>query len=142
MGDFEMKYLEKFEREILSWPEVSARPHRFGGREFQYRSAEIGHAHTGGMVDIPFPRSIRDELLAEGLAEEHRWVPNSGWVTYHVRGEEDFDHAVWLMRLSYLRYTLKSASAPQRLLEEYGERLQLTTRLKSLFESLVPKPIA
>jgi len=142
MGDFEMKYLEKFGREILSWPEVSARPHRFGGREFQYRSAEIGHAHTGGMVDIPFPRSIRDELLAEGLAEEHRWVPNSGWVTYHVRGEEDFDHAVWLMRLSYLRYTLKSASAPQRLLEEYGERLQLTTRLKSLFESLVPKPIA
>jgi len=142
MGDFEMKYLEKFEREILSWPEVSARPHRFGGREFQYRSAEIGHAHTGGMVDIPFPRSIRDELLAEGLAEEHRWVANSGWVAYHVRGEEDFDHAVWLMRLSYLRYALKSAGAPQRLLEEYGERLQLTTRLKSLFASLVPKSIA
>ena len=137
-----MKYLEKFEREILSWPEVSARAHRFGGREFQYRGAEIGHAHTGGTVDIPFPRTIRDELLAEGLAEEHRWVPNSGWVTCHVRGEEDFSHAVWLMRLSYLRYALKSASDSQRLLEEYGESLQLTTRLKSLFEPFMPKPIA
>jgi Family of unknown function (DUF5519) len=141
MGDFDLKYLEKFEREIVSWPEVSAHPHRFGGREFQYRSAEIGHAHTGGIVDIPFPRSIRDELLAEGLAEEHRWVPNSGWVTCHVRGEEDFNHAVWLMRLSYLRYALKSASDPERLLEEYGERLQLTNRLKSLFKPLVRKPI-
>jgi len=137
-----MKYLEKFEREISSWPEVSAHPHRFGGREFQYGSAEIGHAHAGGIVDIPFPRSIRDELLAEGLAERHRWAPDSGWVTCHVRGEEDFAHAVWLMRLSYLRYALKRASDPQRLFEEYAERLQLTTRLKSLFKPLVPKPVA
>jgi len=137
-----MKYLEKLEREISSWPEVSAHPHRFGGSEFQYRSAEIGHAHIGGIVDLPFPRSIRDELLAEGLAEEHRWLPNSGWVTYHVRGEEDFSHAVWLMRLSYLRNALKSASDPRRLLEEYGRKLQLTTRLKSLFEPLVPRSIA
>ena len=59
-----------------------------------------------------------------------------------MRGEEDFNHAVWLMRLSYLRYALKSASDPRRLLEEYGEKLQLTTRLKSLFEPLVPRSIA
>jgi len=141
-GTSKMKYLEKLEREISSWPEVSAHPHRFGGREFQYRSAEIGHAHTGGIVDIPFPRAIREELLLEGLAEEHRWVPNSGWVTYHVHGEEDFNHAVWLMRLSYLRYALKSAADPRRLLEQYGEKLQLSARLKSLFESLVPRSIA
>jgi Family of unknown function (DUF5519) len=137
-----MRYLEKLEREILSWPEVSAHEHRFGGREFRYRSAEIGHAHTGGIVDIPFPCSIRNELLAEGLAEEHRWVPNSGWVTYHVHGEEDFNHALWLMQLSYLRYALKGSGDPQRLLEEYGERLHLTSGVKSLFEPLMPKPIA
>jgi Family of unknown function (DUF5519) len=137
-----MKYLEKLEREISSWPEVSAYPHRFGGREFQYRSAEMGHTHTGGVVDIPFPRSIRDELLLEGLAEEHRWVPSSGWVTYHVRAEQGFNYAVWLMRLSYLRYALKSANDPQRLLEEQSEKLQLSARLKSLFEPLVPRSIA
>lgn len=44
--------------------------------------------HQGGIVDIPFPRPGRDALLAEGLAEEHRWVPNSGRITFHVRGEE------------------------------------------------------
>ena len=36
-----------------------------------------------------FPRSIRDALLAEGLAEEHHWVPNSGWITFRVRSEDD-----------------------------------------------------
>jgi len=40
--------------------------------------------------------------LAEGLAEEHRWVPNSGWATFHIRKAEDVKHALWLMRLSYL----------------------------------------
>jgi hypothetical protein len=53
--------------------------------EFRFRSAEIGHVHEGGIVDIPFPRSVRDALLDERLAEEHYWVPNSGWVTYRVR---------------------------------------------------------
>jgi hypothetical protein len=38
--------------------------------------------HECGVVDILFPRSIRDALLAEGLAEEHRWVPNSGWAHF------------------------------------------------------------
>jgi hypothetical protein len=55
-----------------------------------------------------FRVQVRDALLAEGLAEEHRWVPNSGWTSFHVRSEDDFKHAVWLMRLSYLRYALKT----------------------------------
>jgi Family of unknown function (DUF5519) len=96
--------LEKLEAKVSAWHQISVHPHRFGGREFRFGSAEVGHVHNGGVVDIPFPRSIRDRLLAEGLAEEHRWVPNSGWMTFHVRGEEDLRHAVWLMRLSYLRY--------------------------------------
>jgi hypothetical protein len=64
--------------------------------------------HLGSSVDIPFPRPVRDALLAEGLAEEHCWVPNSGWINFHVRSEDDFKHAMWLMRLSYLRYALKT----------------------------------
>jgi len=129
-----MKYFERLEQEISSWPGVSVRPHRFGGREFRFNAAEIGHIHIGGTVDIPFPRSIRDALLTEGLAQEHRWVPNSGWITFQVRGEEDFKHAVWLMRLSYLRYTLKTATDPLRMLDQDSERLQLSPLLRSLLE--------
>src|SRR5260370_3406819 len=98
-----MKALKKLEDTVASWPRISVHPHRFGGREFRVEKAEVGHVHNGGIVDIPFPRSVRDALLADGLAEEHRWVPNSGWVTFRMRSDKDFQHAVWLMRLSYLR---------------------------------------
>ena len=121
-----MKYFERFVRELSSWPDVTTHPHRFGGREFRFKAAEIGHIHTGGIVDIPFPRSVRDSLLPEGLAEEHHWVPNSGWITFQVRGEEDLKHALWLMRLSYMRYALKIACDPRRFLDEQSEELQLS----------------
>src|SRR5229473_3283548 len=95
----------------------------FGG--LQSKIADIGSHWTlrllaGGIVDIPFPRSVHDVLLAEGLAEEHRWVPNSGWITFRVRSrsEEDLRHAIWLMRLSYLRYVLKAATDPRKLFEQ------------------------
>ena len=104
-----------------------------------FGSAEVGHVHTNGLVDIPFPRSIRDALLTDGLAAEHRWVPNSGWITFYIRSEEDLNHAVWLMRLSYLRYSLKAAPEPQKLFEQESEKLHLNPHFKSVLEPFVPK---
>jgi Family of unknown function (DUF5519) len=92
-------------------------------------------------VDIPFPRSIRNALLAEGLAEEHRWVPNSGWTTFQIRSEEDLLHARWLMRLSYVRYAVKTASDPRGLLEQESGQLQLSPKFRSLLEPLVPPAV-
>src|SRR5262245_14561390 len=103
------------------------------------REAEVGHVHTNGVVDIPFPRSVRDALVEDRLAEEHHWVPNSGWITFRIRSEQDFDHALWLMRLSYLRYALKSATEPPRLFEQESEGMRLNPRIKSLIEPFVPK---
>ena len=134
-----MNYLKKLEDEISTWQKVSIHPHRFGGREFRFNTAEIGHIHTRGVVDIPFPRSIRDALLAEGLAEEHRWVPDSGWITFRVRSENDFKQALWLMRLSYLRYALKTSTDPHRLFEQESDNLHLTPQFKSMLEAFVPK---
>src|SRR5213078_4444803 len=96
-GVWSMNYLEKLEDVVSAWPNVSVHPHRFGGREFLFNKAEVGHVHTNGIVDIPFPRSVRDALLAEGLAEEHEWVPNSGWVTFRVRSNKALRHAEWLI---------------------------------------------
>jgi len=134
-----MKHPKKLEEEISAWPQVSSHAHRFGGKEFRFGSAEIGHVHIGGIVDIPFPRSIRDALLAEGLAEEHHWVPNSGWITFRVRSEDDLKHSVWLMRLSYVRYALKTANDPRGLLEQESEELHLSANFRSLLEPFVPK---
>jgi len=134
-----LEFLRKFEEEVSTWPHISSQSHRFGGKEFLLGNAEVGHVHHGGIVDIPFPRSVRDALLAEKLAEEHRWVPNSGWITFRVRREEDLQHALWFMRLSYLRYELKTAADPSKLFEEASERLQLSPKFKLLFEPFVPK---
>ena len=136
-----MKHLKKLEDEISTWPSISVHPHRFGGKEFLFGSAEVGHIHTGGIVDIPCPRAVRNALLAAGLAEQHHWVPNSGWVTFYVRNgnDEDLSHALWLMRLSYIRYSLKTATDPRGMLEQESEELHLNPQFRSLLERFVPK---
>ncbi len=134
-----MDTLRKIEEQVSQWPGIAVHPHRFGGREFGLGSAEVGHMHEGGIVDIPFPRAVRDALLDEGLAEEHHWVPNSGWTTFRVRSEEDVKHALWLLRLSYLRYALKTASDPRGWIEKESAALSLSPRFKSLLEQLFPK---
>jgi len=131
--------VKKVEQEIATWPQIAVRPHRFGSREFRFGSAEVGHVHAGGVVDIPFPRSIHEALLADGLAESHHWVPNSGWVTFRVKSEEDLAHALWLMRLSYLRYALKGSADPRKLFEQESEALHLSSHFKSLLEAFVPR---
>jgi len=138
-GVYNMNNLKKLEDEVSVWPHVSVHSHRFGGREFVFDKAEVGHVHTGGIVDIPFPRLVRDALLENGLAEKHHWVPNSGWITFRMRTEEDLGHALWLMRLSYLRYALKTATNPQKLFEQESEYLHLSPQFKSLLEPFVPK---
>jgi Family of unknown function (DUF5519) len=93
-----MVSVTKLENEITQWSNISVHPHRFGGREFLFRKAEVGHIHIGGIVDIPFTRAIHDALLAEGLAEEHRWVPNSGWITFRIRTDHDLKLAFTMSR--------------------------------------------
>jgi len=134
-----MKHVKTLEGIVSGWSGISVHPHRFGGREFLFGAAEVGHIHTNGIVDIPFTRPVHDVLLDRGLAEQHRLVPNSGWITFRIRSEQDIAHALWLMRLSYLRYALKEATDPRRLFEQESEELRLSPRFKSLLEPFVPK---
>ena len=134
-----MGYSAKLEDQVSGWPGVSVHPHRFGGRKFRFGNAELGHVHFGGILDIPFPRSIRDALLADGLASEHRWVPNSGWITFRIRSQQDFDHALWLLRLSHLRYALKTDGNSRALLDRECESLHLSPRYRELIEPFLPR---
>lgn len=134
-----MSMVEKLAKEISSWAEVSVHPHRFGGREFRFRAGEIGHVHEGGILDIPFPRTIRDALLDEGLAEPHHWVPDSGWITFSIRTGHDLDHALWLARLSHGRYVLRTSKDPNQALIRLSDELRLSSRFKSLLEPFLPR---
>jgi Family of unknown function (DUF5519) len=91
---------------------------RFGGNEFRFGTAEAGYVHTGGVVNVPFPRLDRDALSADGLAGAHHRVPDSVWITFRIRSDRDFDHAIWLMRRSHPRYALQTVTDRRALLEQ------------------------
>lgn len=92
---------EIVEREVSGWAGVEARPHRFGGVEFRVRGHEIGHLHGSRMADLPFPVRMRKELVAQGKAEPHHLLPETGWVSYYPSGPESAPALVELFRLNY-----------------------------------------
>jgi hypothetical protein len=80
---------------------IEAQPHRFGGTEYRLGRREIGHVHGDHLVDIPFPKAIRDELVATGRAEAHHILPQSGWVSIYLKQPGDVERAIELLRCSF-----------------------------------------
>ena len=94
---------EAIERELLTWPGVTAGSHRFGGREFRVGNREIGHLHGGKIADLPFTRAIREELVSRGEVSPHHHLPDSGWVSFYFNSEQDVPTALALFRRNYER---------------------------------------
>ena len=90
-------------REVSGWPGVTSAPHRFGGVEFRLGRRELGHLHGSRLADLPFPVRVREQLVAERKAEPHHILPESGWISYHIRDNGDVAHVVALFRLNYER---------------------------------------
>lgn len=98
---------------VKSWPGVEARPHRFGGIEFTVNHREIGHLHGDLLADLPFPRRIRDDLVASGRASPHHILPETGWVSRWIRGAEDVPDVICLFRLNYERLSSLGQAPPR-----------------------------
>jgi hypothetical protein len=95
--------------------------------------------------DVPSPHFFLDILLSPKPykftgkeRDSESGLDNFGWITFRVRSDEDSQHALWLMRLSYFRYALKTAPDPHGLLAEASRELQLTAQFKSLLGQFVP----
>jgi hypothetical protein len=86
---------------VMEWPDVSVAPHRFGGIEFRVGKRELGHIHGNHLVDIPFPKVVRDEVVGSGLADKHHYLPETGWISRHLRAPDDITTAIALLRRSY-----------------------------------------
>ena len=86
---------------LLTWQGIETHPHRFGGTEFRIGKREIGHIHGDSLVDIPFPKKIRDEIVAANDAEPHHILPETGWVSFYLREEADVERAIALLKRSY-----------------------------------------
>jgi predicted DNA-binding protein (MmcQ/YjbR family) len=86
---------------VMSWAGVSTNPHRFGGVEYVIGKREIGHIHGDHLVDIPFPKKVRDEIVAAGRALPHHILPETGWVSFYLRQQDDVEKAITLLHESY-----------------------------------------
>jgi hypothetical protein len=101
---------ERVRHELLTWDGVTPEPHRFGGVAFRLGRRELGHLHGDRFADIPFPRRIRDELIEDGLARPHHVLPDSGWVTVPIAGEDDVPRVIALFRRNYDRAVAKAGA--------------------------------
>ncbi len=131
-------YFDAIINEVSGWQGVSSYPHRFGGTEFRYGKPEVGHIHRNGLTDIPFTVKIRDELIKEKLALHHHILPESGWISFYVREEDDVDKAIRLFRLSYLRYAIKRDRNNSSYRDEL-ENMNLSDSLKMIYERMFIK---
>jgi luciferase-like monooxygenase len=94
--------IETVRRAVAGWAGVTMHDHRFGGIEFRQGRRELGHLHRT-IADLPFPRRIRDDLVARGRAKPHHVLPHSGWVTVPMRTASEVANVIDLFRLNYDR---------------------------------------
>ncbi len=90
----------------LTWNGIKTHPHRFGGTEFRIGKRETGHIHGDSLVDISFPKKVRDEIVAAGEASPHHILPETGWASFYLREDGDVEKAIMLLNRSY-EITLK-----------------------------------
>jgi luciferase-like monooxygenase len=132
------KFTEMIRNAVAKWDGIAEHDHRFGGTEFMLGKVEIGHLHSNGLVDIPFTRKLRNQLINESKASPHHILPESGWISYSVRNEADSEHAIWLFRLSYLHKLSTRNRHADHLNEEFS-KLHLSDSLQTSLGNYLTK---
>lgn len=102
---------ERVVQELLKWQGVTAGPHRFGGTEFRVNRREMGHMHGNKLVDFPFPLQLRKELVSSGKVSLHHVLPESGWASYWIKSDANFEEIIELFKIQYERLKPKEESS-------------------------------
>jgi predicted DNA-binding protein (MmcQ/YjbR family) len=69
--------------------------------EYVIGKREVDHIHGEHMVDISFPKKMRDEIVAARRAQPHHPLPETDWVSYYLQQESDVEQAIALFQESY-----------------------------------------
>ena len=88
-----LDWLDYIRDEVEKWPDISITMHRFGGLEFRKGGKEIGHIHSNGVLDLPLPKAIREEVLRTGTAVPHHTFPLGNMVSLVLRKSADRETA-------------------------------------------------
>lgn len=104
--DFALKVME----EVRRWPGVDMRPHPSpsdadgsDGVEFLLNGRQIGHVHSDCGVHLVLTKALKTSVINEKLAEPLAVAPTSGWAMFNPTCVGDADHAIWLLRVNYVR---------------------------------------
>jgi hypothetical protein len=108
-------------REVESWPGVSTGETDRGGPGFYYGKVELGHLHGDTSADLPFPKKVRDGLIAEGRASVHPPLPESGWVRRRMDGPGGAEAVIGLLRENYERARARDERPAGRRAASEGE---------------------
>jgi len=101
---------EQIRLEVSSWAGVTTEVYSGGMVFFHVGRREVGHLHGNRLADLPFPVRIRERLVEEGKADVHYLHPQTGWVTYYIKGTQDAGPIIELFRLNYGRLWLAEES--------------------------------
>ena len=96
--------------EVRRWPGVELRQHASStepgssdGMEFRLYGKQIGHVHSDCSVHLALTKALKASLIEEKLAESMPNASTSGWAMLSPLSENDAQHAIWLLRLNYIR---------------------------------------
>lgn len=101
---------ERITREVLSWPGVTAGAGPRGEWAFTVGRREIGHLHGDRVAHFGFPRSLWQELFAQGRITWHPVFPGKpGMAERRIDGPDDEGDVIALLRLNHARAVARSA---------------------------------
>ena len=98
-----LRAISKIEAAVGQCPGMRVGIHRLGGVGFFFRGKESSHVHGNGLLDCFVGRANRDRLIEGGRALPHHVFPKSGWISFWIRGEDDIQPALDLIRIAVLQ---------------------------------------
>ena len=143
--------------EVRRWPGVEMRPHGSAhepgatdGVEFRLAGRQIGHMHADCAVHLSLTKALKLSVVSEQLAEPLPVAPSSGWAMFNPMSATDVKHAIWLLRLNYVRLRRQrltpDASASSELLQKHQAALgSLSTSVAGVLQKTQmrtkPRPV-
>lgn len=95
---------QKITAAATSWPGVSAGPGSRGEFSFKVGGRELGHLHGDHVAHFGFPKSVWQELFAEGRIDYHPVFPGRpGFGARRIEDDDDVADVIALLRLNYER---------------------------------------
>ncbi len=124
--------------EVRRWAGVQMRPnaspHEEGssdGVEFRLNGRQIGHIHSDCAVHLSLTKALKAAVVRENLAEPLTIAPTSAWAMFNPTQLGEAGHAIWLLRLNYVRLRRQRltpyAAANSELLQKHEAALGIVS---------------